>query len=666
MTPVPRVDGGRRAGPSGHGGGRPGARVLLAACFLGLLLAGRGTARAQEPEVIHLPQQPVPAPPPTAAPAPPEKHAPVNVPEVLGELWFRRKGYLEKGDAAAAERQVQLMRDVVRREGILSSGEISGAFLADGTRSLEAGNATRALQSFQLAKEFAPDRPGAYFAVARTLWSQEHDFGGALSSLIAGVRTTLKNPSSRIPAVGNFLLLLAAGSLLASALWCLISALRTFRLVQHDLYEGRKRSLANEAARLTARALWVLPALLWLTGPWILVYWLALAFIYMRRAERVLSLAACGCFVVVLPLLGWITRESGLTTDPAVRFLLESARGSSDPERIPALEQMAAANPGQVLYRFLLAQSYHATGSAEAALQEYRQVQEEDRGNAAAWINSGNLFLEHGEFPQAAEEYRRAIAVDPKSALAYYNLYLALQGGLRLEEADAAFQKARELDNGLVTSILAAGGEGSKAPVEARYTSGEILDRLQKREERGRGAAWRRDWMGPFPLAGALGFLGCLAMAWGADRWGLGRAQRCQKCGEAFCRRCQVGMRREEGYCTACRHLYVLKDPVAPRVREERERVVAAHGRWLWISRRLVSLVLPGAGQIQGGRTCLGAALLWTFCTAVITMLLSGKMLANPGVAVFGSLVATRIVPAALIAATWLVANTAAFERRRT
>ena len=640
------------------------ARLLMLVCLLGALPPGAAPAGAQEPEVIRLPQQGVPAPPPDAAERA-TRRAPVNVQEVLGELWFRRKGYLEKGDTASAERQVQLMRDLIRREGILSADDISGAFLLDGIRTLEAGNASRALQSFHLAKEFAPDRSGAYFAVARALWTRERDWSGALSFCLDGIRVDLRNPASRSAVLGNLLLILLSGTLLASTLWCVISAFRTVRLAQHDLYEGRTRSLSPSAAEVAAWVLWLLPALLWLTGPWILAYWLAFGFIYMNRRERALSLAACACFLAALPLLGWITRQSSVTTDPGIRFLLDSARGTGNPERIPVLEQMAAANPGEPLYRFLLAQSYHGTGSTEAALQEYREIQAGDSRHAGAWINSGNLFMEQGQYAQAAEEYRRAINIDPKSALAYFNLHLALQAGLRLDEADAAFQEARKLDNDLVTSILSSqGGEGRGEPVEARYGREEILELLKKKGEGRAGAFWRGGWLEPLPLAGGLGFLGCLVLGWGADRWGMGRAQKCQKCGQPFCRRCQVGMRKEEGTCTACRHLYILRDPVAPAVRDQRERMVAAHDRWKWISRRLVSLILPGAGQIQGGRTLVGAFLLWMTCLALAWLTLVGRMLALPRVALFDSPLWTRILPAAVIALTWLAGNPMSFEKK--
>src|SRR5262249_32608957 len=148
--------------------------------------------------------------------------------------------------------------------------------------------------------------------------------------------------------------------------------------------------------------------------------------------------------------------------------------------QIPVLEQLVASHREDALYRFLLAQTYQATGSIEAALQEYREVQRLEPREARAWINTGNLFFSRTQYPQAAEEYRRAIETDPRSAVAYFNLHLALQASLRLEEADRAFQQARQLDNSMVTSLLAArGGEDRREPVEAHYTGEEVLTRLR-------------------------------------------------------------------------------------------------------------------------------------------------------------------------------------------
>src|SRR5258705_5255705 len=325
------------------------ALLPLALLIVGIAVGAlTPTLRAQEPEVIRLPQPGKEAPPPPSVKG--AHPVPMNVQEVLGELWFRRKGYLEKGDQAAAEKQVLLMRDVIRREGVLNADDIAGAFLVDGVRLLEAGNVPRAIQSIHLACEFAPDRPDTLFAVCRALWVGEHDFWGAATNAAQAVQTLFRNPASRSAYLGSLALVFLAGTLFTAMFWCLSAALRTVRLAHHDFYESRLRSLSERPARTVAWILWLLPALLWLTGWWVLVYWLVLGTAYMRRSERFVSIAACLCFLSVLPTLGWITRESALTTDPAGRFLLELARGGNNPERIPPLERMAAAHPGEPLY----------------------------------------------------------------------------------------------------------------------------------------------------------------------------------------------------------------------------------------------------------------------------------------------------------------------------
>ena len=632
-----------------------------------VLLTGAPPSTAQDtqtPEVIRLPAGGGEASP-QQRPARPAIVASSGVQESLADLWLRRKALLEKNDLAAARRQVDLMRDVLRREGSLIASDMAGAFLAEGNRALGARNRTRALESFHLASEFSPDDPGAYFGVARTLWSQERDFAGAAGALLQGLRASLRHPGARAALLGNLIMALLLGSVAAACLWILLGTLRTVRLGHHDLYESTLKRLSAPAARGVAWGICLLPALLWLSGWWLLAYLLILSLPYLTRRERLLSFVASGCLLIALPVLFWVDRETASATNPSGRILLESA-GSANPERTGYLEKLTAQEPGVSLYHFLLAQAYHASGSMEASLQEYRQVQNMEPGNARAWINSGNLFFSRDQFAQAAEEYHRATQADPESAIAYYNLSLALQGALRLEEADQAFKRARELDNSLITSTLASGsGDGSRQPVEVGYSAAEVLETQKKIAPRHSASrSWIRPWISPMALAGALGLLGCLILPHMAATWGLGRAQRCRRCGEPFCRKCQVGMRREEGLCTACRHLYVLKDPVAPDARARRERKVAAHERWEWISRRLVSLVLPGAGQIHGGRTLWGAALLWLACIGGASLVLAGRTLAYPGIPVMDGTLVVRIAAVGMIGTAWLLANTVAFEKR--
>ncbi|HEV8375025.1 MAG TPA: hypothetical protein VGR38_02190, partial [Candidatus Polarisedimenticolia bacterium] len=327
-------------------------RIVAGASLLasGFLAPPRMAQETRTPEVIRLPQPgdaTQSAPPSSTSPA--RARSSLNVQEVLADLWFRRKVSLEHNDLAAARRQVDLMREVVRREGILGAESVAGAFVAEGNRALEARNGARALESFHLASEFAPDEPAAFFGSARTLWSQEGDWGGAVTALYQGVRAMLRNPSARTAKGGNLLLVVLAGSVCGAALWSILCALRTARSVQHDLYERWVRSLSVPAAQTAAWAMWMLPALVWLSGWWLLAYWLAIAQPYLKRSERVLSVLACLCFLAVTPVMEWITLQTSVTTDPSVRFLIDAARGGMDAERVPVLERMAAGRPQEPL-----------------------------------------------------------------------------------------------------------------------------------------------------------------------------------------------------------------------------------------------------------------------------------------------------------------------------
>ena len=71
-----------------------------------------------------------------------------------------------------------------------------------------------------------------------------------------------------------------------------------------------------------------------------------------------------------------------------------------------------------------------------------------------------------------------------------------------------------------------------------------------------------------------------------------------------------------------------------------------------------------GAGQIRGGRTFLGVLLLWVACVAVAALLLTGRMLAYPGIPVLNSQSLLRAASVTFIAGVWLAANTLSFQKR--
>ncbi len=83
----------------------------------------------------------------------------------------------------------------------------------------------------------------------------------------------------------------------------------------------------------------------------------------------------------------------------------------------------------------------------------------------------------------------------------------------------------------------------------------------------------------------------------------------CGRCGTAFCRFCHLGQ-VSGGLCSQCYHLFVVRDGVSGPARNRKmAEVQRAEGRRDRIF-RVLSVLSPGAGQVYGGWTLRGAALL--------------------------------------------------------
>jgi tetratricopeptide (TPR) repeat protein len=82
----------------------------------------------------------------------------------------------------------------------------------------------------------------------------------------------------------------------------------------------------------------------------------------------------------------------------------------------------------------------------EGAIAEFRKAVALDQKHAMAHFNLGNPLLHKGDLDGAIAEYRKAIALDPTIALAHYNLGSALYRQDKLDEAIACYRKAIELD----------------------------------------------------------------------------------------------------------------------------------------------------------------------------------------------------------------------------
>src|SRR5215510_12565771 len=82
-------------------------------------------------------------------------------------------------------------------------------------------------------------------------------------------------------------------------------------------------------------------------------------------------------------------------------------------------DSQAQSDPAQKLRLAYLA---HQNGQLDAADRLYRDIMAADPANADAWHLLGVLHAQRGNHAEAAQLIGRAVAVNPRNAVAFYNL----------------------------------------------------------------------------------------------------------------------------------------------------------------------------------------------------------------------------------------------------
>ena len=646
---------------------RPRGALLLACA---LLASGASTpARAQsntgsEPEVIRL--NPIgAAPAPAAAPGEPEPalRPPaqgVNAREVLiNDFWFKHQTLRQRGARSEAAVLVDQAIAFMEREGLRVSPEVAAAFLAGARRARRDGEMESALEQVRLSLRFDPGRTDARFTLAGLLLRQGGDLAGGLRAAKDGLVGLGRDPELLFYLSGALLIALYLGTVGGLAIALLLIGLKARPAFVHDLQERLTGRLSAPAAAMLGTAILALPLLLPIPLAWAPAFWGALLFAWIDRSERLVTAGALAGLVFAGAFGAAVAWHAETTTDPAARALLQAARAGPDVRHEAALRRAAEEHPGDPLYPFLLGTAYRVGGRLDEAMRMYRRVLERDPKNARAMVNLGNLHALRQEFPQAQALYKKAAETDPRLMLAHYDSHLAYLETFNMEAADEELRQARRVDEEQVNRLIGTGSASAarRSPQDVPWPQREIVMRaLRLRLAGGPSTLLRAGMTNATGLAAAAGLLAALLLPGLLLAPRGPRAVRCQRCGRAYCRKCQMTT-KHDGHCAQCVHLFLLRDGVAPSVRERKLAEVVNYRRRVFLETRLASLVLPGCGQVMGGRAVLGAALLAGWGIVWSGFLLRGRFLAPPG-----AIEASALGPGALLLillgiAVWLLAN---------
>jgi len=650
-------------------------RNRLVIAVLATLSVGVMPSLSQEIEVIVLdPDEPLIQRPGTVTvpeDAPPEtisiSSQGGNVREVLAGLWFRYRALQQRGDREAAGAQIDAALDLMNREGLRAAPEIAGALLVEGQRALQDGDYRKARENLRLSVRFDPTLVAARFGNGVAILRGDRDTVGAAGEITAGIGTMVRDPESMYYLAGRVVPVVFVAFLAAGVLALMIMMLKNAPAFFHDLQERRGGKLSQDAAHLLGWLILAIPLLFIIPLPFALAAWIVLLFPYARLTERIVLIGVLLILVAAGPLAELIAWHHGTATDPRARALIQSVRYGPGLRQEDAFQELMRDEPNEPMYPFLLASAYRASGRLDDAIRMLRRTLEIDPSQARAQVNLGNIHALRQEFALAQDQYRQASAADPRLVLAYYNSHLSHLEEFHLEAADEALSLARSVDDAVVTRLLQRAVErgGRKVPIDSEYSSTEIWKQVM--QLRGKGEVKRHALRAVSATSTMGGLSGLLAVAI-LPGLGLaprrGTARRCRRCGGAFCRRCQVTTKYPD-HCSQCMHLFILRDGLAPGVKGLKLEEVMRYRRRIYFGTRMLSLILPGSGQLFGDRALVGATLLAIWLTSLMGLAGRRFLLVAPGrIAGAGDLDSTvPLLGLALLA--WLIGNLSAQEAAR-
>lgn len=603
-----------------------------------------------------------PARGPTGTPA-----APATFEELLGAV-----GQAEaRGDSAAVARAIAEIRRV-RIERNVERHEVLGlAFVREGVRRMGSGDREGAEAAFREAVTLSPGLPDAHFGLAWALLRK-----GVLGvvpsfhSTLGGVTAYLGTARGEIRA---FRLLAAAMLLCGFALaWTLALVLmaRSGGLLRHDIEERMAARGRRSWTLAVLLAVALLPVLLFQGWGWLPLWWLALLFVYLDRAERLVALAILLGTLVIGPGNAAIEHRLRTVQNPlfsAALAAIEEAPGAGDLQLLAKLRQ---SEPDDRDLQYLLAAAYRRRGHYDEAAEVYRSILAADPKDPLARNNLANLDFIRGAYGAALARYREGAegGGSPEFvATSYHNLSLAHLQKFDYQAYNEAKSNADRLARPLVqTYDRWKYDSGDYAVVDLVLTPEQlwaklagVADGVGRRNVVATPAARAgsgfdpRSALGRFAAAVALLALVALLVS----RWRGAKAftVHCAKCGAAFCRFCHLA-HGSGGLCSQCYHLYVVRDGVSGPARNRKMAEVqrAERRRDLWF--RALSVVAPGAGQVYAGRILLGLPLL-ALWYAPLSLALASRIVPLTDAS-------DRLVPlwplfvmGAVLIAVWVVAN---------
>jgi len=551
------------------------------------------------------------------------------------ELWPLATGQIREGKLQEAERTVDALVNSGRFLGIQRFPVYADSAATVALTAAGKGDKPLSEWAIGIARKLDPNSPDVEFAAADIAYRQS-DWSSAGTTLFQGFLKTFSNYRARILAVSDLTLVVCSALAASVVAFALILFYRFGRPAAHDFRELLGNTFSRNTSTALAWALLILPIFLWFGPVWVVLYWMGLFYGYAPWRDRAITIVLLVLMMIMPVVLAWTAyRISGIDS-PVLQAAIATAEKSMNPEPLRRLRELSEILPSEPILPLLMGDLEVQQANEREAANQYRRALRINPDLAGAHLNLGNLYFYENDFQTANVEYDRAASLQPDLAIAYYNRSVVSGELYKFTEQGQQIEKAKQYDR-LGIERLMANPPRQKVvmyhlPVSDAWKIAEKIARSgDAREVYGNHAFFDpiESLRNPLTIGALVALIFGPALA--ALRRKNGFAGQCIKCGRTFCNRCK-GSRESATYCTQCIYIYLKRNGVSLDTKKEKLKEVQDYQTAIVRNKKLFTTVLPGSGQLIDGESFRGFIALALFLLFVSMAWFIGRLapLASP------------------------------------
>lgn len=441
------------------------------------------------------------------------------------------------------------------------------------------------------ALEYSPDLPAVYFEMAKVTFTFNYD--NVLKSvdyIIKGIGAYERNFWWIFTMIMSLFISIIISLILSIFIIIVVRLPQDIFLISHDLSESKtKLMLFLIFIFAIFNPLYFLAALL-----------ILLSF-YVRKRDKFLVYFYL-IFLLISPLIYKVILLSiNASISPEVKAVVKINEEKDNNYGISILKDK---NEPAELFSYALAlkreKRFHEAIDVYNRLLSIKQ-------DARIYNNIANCYVGLGDFEVAKELYKKALEIKPLVST-YYNLSQVYRETFDFDNGEKYFISAQQLDiNSVLYFRKIFSRNLNRFVIDEKLSQIEIWQYALKKSK---GYSYSLFLIPPILLASISAIM--ILIFFVIDRRLKNRAYRCNRCGTIMCNKCEKHILWGH-MCLQCYRSLVKLEELDAKERIAKILAVYEYRKKKRERIKLLSLLLPGAGQIYAGYLLYGLIFMWPF-----------------------------------------------------